>query len=58
MKFIELKDYVIAIDSIAYTTILSNRILIQLKNETHPILAEFKLLQKQKKFIKILKKFY
>ena len=55
MKFIELKDYVIAIDSIAYITILSNRILIQLKNETHPILAEFKTVAETKEVYKNIK---
>ena len=55
MRFIELKDYVIAIDTIAYTTILSNRILIQLKNETYPISAEFKTVAEAKEFYKNIK---
>lgn len=42
MKFIELKDCIIAIDSIAYITIFSNRISIQIKNETFSISTEFK----------------
>ena len=55
MRFIELKDYVIAIDGIAYTTILSNRILIQLKNETYPISAEFKSVAEAKEIYKNIK---
>ena len=55
MKFIELKDYVIAIDSIAYTTIHSNRILIQMKNETYPISAEFKSIEEAKEIYKNIK---
>lgn len=55
MKFIELKDYVIAIDTIAYTTILSNRILIQIKTETYPISAEFKTVAEAKEVYKNIK---
>ena len=55
MKFIELKDYVIAIDSIAYTTILSNRISIQMKDETFPISAEFKTVAEAKEMYKNIK---
>ena len=55
MNFIELKDYVIAIDSIAYTTICSNRILIQIKNETYPISAEFKTVAEAKEIYKNIK---
>ena len=55
MKFIELKDYVIAIDSIAYTTILSNRISIQMTDETFPISAEFKTVAEAKEMYKNIK---
>ena len=55
MKFIELKDYVIAVDSIAYTTIFSNRISIQMKNENFPISAEFKTVAEAKEVYKNLK---
>ena len=55
MRFIELKDYVIAVDSIAYTTILSNQISIQIKNETFPIFAEFKTVAEAKEIYKNIK---
>jgi hypothetical protein len=55
MKFIELKDYVIAVDSIAYTTIVSNRILIQMKNETYPISAEYRTVAEAKEVYENIK---
>ena len=55
MNFIELKDYVIAIDSIAYATIISNRISIQMKNEKFPISAEFKTVAETKEVYQNIK---
>lgn len=55
MKFIELKDYVIAVDSIAYTIVISNRVLIQIKNETFPISAEFRTVAEAKEIYKNIK---
>lgn len=42
MKFIEVKDYVIAIDSIAYVTQNSTTVAIQMKGENFPIHARYK----------------
>lgn len=55
MRFIELKDYVIAIDSITYATTFSNRISIRMKNETSPILVEFKSVAEAKENYKNIK---
>lgn len=55
MRFIELKDYVIAIDSITYITTFSNRISIQMKNETHPISVGFKSIAEAKENYKNIK---
>lgn len=55
MKFIELKDCIIAIDSIAYITIFSNRISIQIKNETFSISEEFKTVAEAKEAYKNIK---
>ena len=55
MRFIELTDYVIAIDSIAYITIFSNRISIQIKNETFSLSAEFKSAAEAKEIYKNIK---
>ena len=55
MRFIELKDYVIAIDSITYITTFSNRISIQMKNETQPIWVEFKSIAEAKENYKNIK---
>ena len=55
MKFIEFKDYVIAIDSIAYATTHSNRVSIQMKTENFPISAEFRTVAEAKEVYKNLK---
>lgn len=55
MKFIELKDCVIAIDSIAYITIFSNRISIQIKNDTFSISTEFKTVTEAKEVYENIK---
>jgi hypothetical protein len=55
MKFIELKDYIIAIDSIAYITIFSNQIFIQIKNETSPISTGFKTVAEAKEVYENIK---
>ena len=55
MKFIELKDFVIAVDSIAYTTIFSNRISIQVKNEKFSISVEYKTVAEAKEVYKNIK---
>lgn len=55
MKFIELKDYVIAIDSIAYATIISNRISVQMKTENFPISAKFETVAEAKKVYQNIK---
>lgn len=55
MKFIELKDCIIAIDSIAYITIFSNRISVQIKNETFSISTEFKTVAEAKEVYENIK---
>ena len=55
MKFIELKDYVIAIDIIAYVTTYSNRVSIQTKTEDLSICAVFKTAAEAKEVYKNLK---
>ena len=55
MNFIELKDYVIAVDSIAYTDAYSNRISVRIKNENCPIIAEFKTVAEAKEVYENIK---
>lgn len=55
MKFIEFENCVIAIDSIAYVTIFSNRITIQIKNKTFSISAEYKTVAEAKEIYKNIK---
>ena len=55
MNFIEFKDCIIAIDSIAYITIFSNQISVQIKNETFSISAEFKTVAEAKETYKKIK---
>lgn len=55
MKFIEFKDCIIAIDSIAYVNIFSNRVSIQIKNKTFSISAEYKTVAEAKEVYKNIK---
>lgn len=55
MKFIELKDCIIAIDSIAYVTIFSNQISVQIKNETFSFSIEFKTVTEAKEVYENIK---
>ena len=55
MKFIEFKDSVIAIDSIAYVKVFSNRVSIQIKNETFSISAEFRTVAEAREVYKNIK---
>ena len=55
MRFIEFKNSVIAIDSIAYVNVFSNRVSIQIKNETFSISAEFKTVAEAKEIYKNIK---
>ncbi len=55
MKFIELKDSLIAIDIIAYVTTYSCRVSIHTKNENLPIYADFKTVAEAKEVYKNIK---
>lgn len=55
MKFIEVKDYVIAIDSIAHLSVNSATIAIKMKNEQFPILVSYKTATEAKEIYKNIK---